>query len=161
MAEGRIVTLIELSEITGLSVRHLRRLAAAGILERVGRGKVELGQAVKALLAHVGTTAGDSLTEERTRLVRAQARRHELANAHREGELVPERLVTAFLSELSYLYTSSLESWPGRLAAELAGMTNQAEVRAVLHREVRQTRRALARKILETWHVETTDHTAA
>lgn len=81
---------------------------------------------------------------QRDRLAKAQAIKVELANAQRRGELIFADQVAEALSTLAADLSARHDALPGRLANELAGLTDPAVIRSRLLDELRAVRGAFA-----------------
>lgn len=79
-----------------------------------------------------------SVGEETARLRRAQAEQAELANAEKRRELVSTEDVMQLLLRIGAIFKSQLEAQPGRLANELAAVSDPALIRAKLRDENRR-----------------------
>lgn len=76
----------------------------------------------------------------RDRLAAEQAERVAMENAERRGELVPVGTLGEVLNDLAATLAADLEALPGRMAAELAGMTDPGQIRQRLQHECRAVR---------------------
>lgn len=111
------------------------------------RGK-SLAIRVRDLLAFLAHRDGAGLPGgERERLAREQADKVAMDNAEKRGELIPADYHADAMSSFAASVAQQLEAIPGRLAGELAGMTDPAAIRARLQDECRSARSELARTI--------------
>lgn len=84
---------------------------------------------------------------ERERLAKEQADRVALDNAKKRGELIYAWQVADVLNTMAATLSAQLDSLPGRVAGELAGMTDAADIRALLLRETRAIRSSMAEHV--------------
>lgn len=101
----------------------------------------------KELLNFLAHRTGYAAGSERERLARAQAEKFELENSRRRGELVLVSVVVEILMGMAADLTGRLEGIPGRLANELAGISDAAVIRARLLEEIRAVRAGAAEYI--------------
>jgi hypothetical protein len=87
---------------------------------------------------------------EVARLRRAQAELAELDAATRAGRLAPVEEYDAATMEALTIISTQLGGLPGRVAGELAGMTDPAKIRRYLADEINRIRNAAA-DALEQW----------
>jgi phage terminase Nu1 subunit (DNA packaging protein) len=78
------------------------------------------------------------------RIQKARAQKFELENARRRGELALVADINVLLAEIATELVSRLEAVPGRLANELAGISDAGAIRQRLLEEVRAVRSALS-----------------
>lgn len=87
---------------------------------------------------------GQGINHETARLRRVQADREELELAKSKGELMHIEDVRQVVLAANVVFASQLEALPGRLANELAALTNPALILAKLRDECRRVREAVA-----------------
>lgn len=140
-----LVTDEDLGALIGVSARQIRHLAQQGTLDRVERGRFELGASIKALIDNAAGD-GSELNKQRVRKLRAEADRVELELAKARGEVallsefekvqtarntlirtrvmeVPRRAVLALLGEKSELRWKQILTEELRLALTAAATT--------------------------------------
>jgi phage terminase Nu1 subunit (DNA packaging protein) len=152
-----------IAKLFNLTERRIQQLAKEGIIPKSERGKYSLVAVVQGYVKYLqdraaGRSAGSYRDEsdikvERKRLITAQANKIESENHKLRGELVPFELVEDVLNEMAVLYGSGIDALPGRLANELAGINEPAEIKVRLFDECRQIRIATAsllRRFAET-----------
>src|SRR6185295_17949975 len=106
----------QLAQLTGLTVRHLGRLAAAGVIRKAQRGRYALTEVIPALLAYYqnGTEGSGDLADERLKLTVAQRKEIEQRTAIRARELIPvDEVRTAFDTSMT-LVGAQLDGLGGR-----------------------------------------------
>jgi phage terminase Nu1 subunit (DNA packaging protein) len=139
-----------LAKLFHLTERRVQQLAKAGIIFKNAQGKYDLVSSVQGYVKYLQdralgrsegayTDAAD-IKVERKRLIKAQADRAETENQQQRGALVALSVVTAVFHALAILYASSIEALPGRLAHELAGLHDPAEIKQRLFTECREIR---------------------
>ena len=139
-----------LAKLFNLSERRVQQLAKDGIIPKSERGQYELIGAVRSYVRYLQDRAlgrvdgnyqdNSDIKLERKRLIKAQADKTEIENKKLRQELVAFSLVQDVLNEVAVLYGSSVDALPGRLANELAGISDPAEIRAKLFDECRNVR---------------------
>jgi len=87
---------------------------------------------------------GSKPGSQRERLAKEQADKFELENARRRGELILSSQVAEVLSTLGADLAQRHDGLPGRLANELAGISDAAQIRERLLDELRIVRGAFA-----------------
>jgi hypothetical protein len=111
------------------------------ISERKGKERLIWRKDVLKFLAHRQPFAPGS---QRERLARAQGEKVELENARRRGELILVSAAMELMSGLSADLCARLEGLPGRMANELAGISDASTIRTRLLEEVRAIRDGIA-----------------
>lgn len=152
-----------IAKLFNLTERRVQQLAKEGVIPKGERGKYDLIGAVRGYVKYLqeralGRSDGAYNDEadiklERKRLIKAQADKTESENQKLRGELVPFELVEDVLNEVAVLYGTGVDALPGRLANELAGINDPAEVKSRLFDECRRIRIATAdllRRFAET-----------
>jgi phage terminase Nu1 subunit (DNA packaging protein) len=152
-----------LAKLFNLTERRVQQLAKDGIIPRGERGKYDLVGSVRGYVKYLqeralGRTDGAynddaDIKVERKRLIKAQAAKTESETQKLRGELVPFELVEDVLNEVAVLFGTGVDALPGRLANELAGIHDPAEVKVRLFDECRRVRIATAdllRRFAET-----------
>lgn len=96
------------------------------------------------LLQFLAHRQGYAPGSERERLARAQAEKFELENARRRGELTLVALISELLKSMAADIAGRLDGLAGRLANELAGISDAAVIRERLLTECRAIRSGFA-----------------
>jgi phage terminase Nu1 subunit (DNA packaging protein) len=158
-----------LAKLFHLTERRVQQLAKEGILTKVQSGKYDLVASVQGYVKYLqeraagrmdGSYADTSdIRIERKRLIKAQADNAECEYQIRRGELVALDVVKQILNEVAVLYGSSLDALPGRLAQELAGISDPAIVKIKLFDECRQLRNLTAEHLQRFAETEEGDQT--
>jgi len=114
-------------------------------------GRYNLKAAIAAWAQyHADGKSGSNMAEEKRLLVIAQRKKIEQETRERSRELVPLADAQTAFSAAMVMIGSQLDGLPGRVAGEVAGLTEPAAVRSLLFEETRRIRDAAATK-LETW----------
>jgi phage terminase Nu1 subunit (DNA packaging protein) len=130
-----MVTDVELAGLVGVSSRRIRQLAENGTLERAGRGRYELGPALRALLEDAAGS-GSALQRERTRKVAADATRAELELAKAMGEVAPIGQIARVWALRMTIIRQGMMTLPSRVASRLVGEKDERRVNAILRDEI-------------------------
>lgn len=108
---------------------------------------VEAAQEWRRVNLEPKRTPGAVVTSEVARLKSAQAEVAELDAAARRGKVIALEDVRRAFSEAMVIIASQLDGLGGRCAAQLAGMTDAAEIRRFLLNETRRIRAAAADRL--------------
>lgn len=146
-----------LAKLFHLTERRVQQLAKEGIIPKGAKGKYELVGSVRGYVKYLHDRAlGRSdatytdptdIRIERKRLIKAQAERAEQENQKQRGELIALYQVTHLLNELTVLYAASIEALPGRLAQELVGLHDPADIKQRLFIACRDIRSGVANQL--------------
>jgi hypothetical protein len=133
------LTLDQQADLTGVSARTITNWQAEGLPKK----------ATARQLAHfiAKRPQTQSTGSKKQALAAAQAEKFQLENARRRGELVLLEDVISMLSTMAADLVGLLEGLPGRLANELAGITDAGVIRERLLQECRAIRLAIAESI--------------
>ncbi|MCA3645992.1 MAG: hypothetical protein IOC54_01435 [Methylobacterium sp.] len=111
------ISIERLAEIIDVTPRWVRKHVEAGTITRVGRGKVSLKQAVRALIADAKRNADrDAEAASRATLNALRAKREELKLAIISEEFMPVSEANALLDEVVGVIRFSFEAMPARVA---------------------------------------------
>lgn len=105
---------------------------------------IDLAEAVNWEIEQAKTEAQAPVQTERARLQREQADRIALENALRRGELVKTADIAAMIRKAGVILRAELDGMSGRLAGELAGMSEVPEIRSRLLGECRRVQQAFS-----------------
>lgn len=120
-SDAPLVRTAELAEFLGLTSRRLAQLASDGILKPKKRGYYDLKAATRAYVTFLRERAkGQAAADEKARLVKAQADKHELANAKARGELVSLEAVKAEWAAICVDLRAKMLALPARVQARAA-----------------------------------------
>lgn len=129
-----------LAECLGVTKRMVSKLAEDGIIERIGRGKYDLGECVKAYIEfrisgvkNKGPRSLDSIKAEHEVL---KMRKTELALRQIEGKLHRADDVKRFWTSMAAAVKSRLLAIPVKVTPEVAGLEDRAEIQKILSREI-------------------------
>jgi phage terminase Nu1 subunit (DNA packaging protein) len=137
-----VVSTKQAAKLCRMSEERLRQCHVAGEVRQVERGKYLVDDLFAFMRSRVERKPAVRGSEH-ARLARAQARRVELENERRVGELLPADMVQETLNGAAATLRLQLESLPGRLASELALLTDAAVIRERIQVEVRAIRHAV------------------
>jgi len=142
------------AKLFDLTERRIQQLSKDGIIPKSIDGKYELVGVVRSYVKYLQVRAQGrqdaaytdptDIRLERKRLIKAQADNAECEHQIKRGELVAFSVVENLLNEVAVLYGSSLDALPGRLAQELAGLSDAAVIKNRLFDECRQLRNLTA-----------------
>lgn len=128
-----IANLLELTE------RRLQQLVAEGWIPRAVRGQYSLRDSVRGYIRYLKQHQRENTRgNETSRLARAQAIKVEMENFRRMGELAVWSQVDELMRGLIVQMKSAHEGLPGRLASELAAITDPPAVYKRLQAELRR-----------------------
>jgi hypothetical protein len=129
---GTIAKLLMLDE------RRIQQLVKEGWIPKADRGRYHLITAVQGYVKYLREHGRESSRgTEHARLARAQANKVEMENYRRMGELQVTAQVEETMQGLVVMMKSSHEGLPGRLASELAGISEPPRVYIRLQTELR------------------------
>lgn len=148
-----LVTDEDLGALIGVSARQIRHLAQQGTLDRVERGRFELGASIKALIDNAAGD-GSELNKQRVRKLRAEADRVELELAKARGEVALISEFEAVQVARNTLICVNVMNVPRRSALRLLGEKDEATFKRVLTEELR-----LALKTAATSELDLKDET--
>ena len=131
-----LVTDAELGDLIGVGARHIRRMAEQGTLDRVERGRFELGASIRALIDNAAGD-GSELNKQRVRKLRAEADRVELELAKARGEVALISEFEAVQVARNTLIQVNVMNVPRRAALRLLGEKDEATFKRVLAEELR------------------------
>lgn len=131
-----LVTDAELGDLIGVGARHIRRMAEQGTLDRVERGRFELGASIRALIDNAAGD-GSELNKQRVRKLRAEADRVELELAKARGQVALISEFEAVQVARNTLICVNVMNVPRRAALRLLGEKDEATFKRVLAEELR------------------------
>lgn len=126
---SQCVSTEDLAEVLGVTARRVRQLGNEGVLHQSGRDEWPLGVNVRAYHEYRVKVAQAERGSDRDRLARAQAQKVEMENLRRRGELYPAEMVLETLQVIAAAIVAQRLGQAGRLANELAAITDPAIVR--------------------------------
>jgi phage terminase Nu1 subunit (DNA packaging protein) len=134
----------QFAELMGVAKQSVTQWIDAGMPCARGRGKghlvtVTLEQAMPWVLAR-----REPAGSQRERLAKEQADKVAIDNAAKRGEVVFLPMVSDVLNEMAATLAGQLDALPGRVASELAGLTDPGQIRGRLLDETRGIRGAIA-----------------
>ncbi len=153
MRKNKIVSVDELSAEINLSDRRIQQLVKAKVFKKESRGKYDLLDcSIKLIKVYQEKNSGkDAETKDskknRARLLNAQADEKEIEVAIKKAEFLPIEIFQNTVNELVAICAMGLEAIPGRMANELAGISEPAEVQQQLLEEIRNIRGSLSESL--------------
>ncbi|WP_423191992.1 hypothetical protein [Cupriavidus sp. H18C2] len=131
------VTDADLAALFDMTTRWVRKCAEDGVIERTGRNKYRLGDAVPALIAHqTGGDVGEEINKARLRKITADATLAELELAKARGDVAMvsefERVQAAKYAIIKY----NVLRVPQRAVLQLLGETNETAFKQKLREEL-------------------------
>lgn len=130
-----LVTDAQLAAIVGVEPRQIRRYAEAGTIERDGRNKYNLAEAVQALMAEAAGS-GSALTKARTRKVEAEAIMAEIELAKSRSEVASIAAFHAVQAHTATLIRTGMLNVPQRVVSQIVGSTDETHIKAALRKEI-------------------------
>lgn len=125
-----------------LGARRVRELTSRGVLTQAASG-YDLKASVAAYLTFLRSHTG-SVTDERSRLLKAQADMGELKVRQRTGELVSRTAVATKLFTEHRRIRDQLLNIPSRVSGLLAAESDQQKIHAVLTTEIHNVLKELS-----------------
>ena len=157
------------AKLFDLSERRIQQLAKDGIIPKSVNGNYEFVGVVRGYVKYLQARAAGrqdahytdptDIRLERKRLIKAQADNAECEHQIKRGALVALDIVEQVLNEVAVLYGSSLDALSGRLAQELAGISDAAIIKAKLFDECRHIRNLTAGRLERFAEAQTSDPT--
>jgi len=141
-----------LATITHYGVRHIQQLARTErpdgkgmVVVRVGRNQYDFLRTIEGIILHIRGLADEvdhskEAQHEKVRLLSAQRKRHEIAAAVIQGDLVSFDETMERFVNFATLFVSDLEALPGRLTPDMARETSPDIIHDKIRDEVRQVR---------------------
>ena len=134
------VTTKELSQILGISDRQVQNHAAAGLFNKLSRGKFDLCQCVRAYLDYkMDDLMGNSeeLTAQRTALLKKKNKLADLEIKEKEGELVNYEKIRTQVFGYARIFRDTMLTLPDRLAPILAAEQDRNKIHNIMTLEIR------------------------
>lgn len=138
-------------ELFGLASSQFHQLARLGVFKQTEKGVYDLRGSIKGYVDyHRDGETGSTVAEERRLLIIAQRKQIEQRTKVEAGEQVALDDARRAFEAAMVMVATQLDAIPGRMAGELAGVTDPAEIRATLLHEVRRVREAASAE-LQDW----------
>jgi phage terminase Nu1 subunit (DNA packaging protein) len=123
------VSIIAFAALLGLSARRVHQQINEGKVRPAGRGTVELGGSIRALLADAREgRLSAPLSDARAQVARARARSLEIANAQAENRLMLVEDHDGILDRVAGLFLEGVGSLPARIAGNDIRLRHKVEV---------------------------------
>jgi len=145
MSEFPLLSGPELGRLLGITGRTVLRLHANGVLPREGK-RYDAFACVPAYITYVkhNSEASGDLAAAKLRLTDAQRQAIERKNAVAERRVIHVADVEQTLERVGVLIGGQLDGLGGRLAGDLATMSDPALIRRTIFDECRRIRNAMA-----------------
>lgn len=128
-----------IAALLDLTERRLQQLVAEGWIPRPMRGQYSLRDSVRGYIRYLKQHSRENTRgNETARLARAQATKVEMENFRRMGELAAWPQVDEVMRGLVVQMKSGHDSLPGRLASELAAISEPPRIYQRLQTELRR-----------------------
>ena len=137
------------SKLANMSERRYRQLASEEVVPGVKKGKVPFIEAIQALFAYkdklISGSGNLSLTDERTRLTKAQADKAELDLQENRNDLTRVDGVEMAAFKAGNATKESMLNIPDRVSSLLAAESNKNKIYKMLTTEINQVLEVLAK----------------
>lgn len=146
--QNREVSTSELAAIIGKTPQWISQLTRDGILEKIGRGKYNLADAIQAYIKHIEGESSDGKISYRDEKAEHERVKKEIAMLELEekrNNLHTTADVQDAWGELLVDFRGRLSSLPPKLANELSHMTDAKEIRILLEDRINFALRELAK----------------
>lgn len=161
-----VVNKAEFAAIIGKSPKWVGELIEKGMPATGGGGrgvqvKIDSVRAIEWLIQHelgkhidLDDTEGGSSKKDSEDIALKRTRREVLEHKLKQMrlEVVPINTVTDIVLQFASIWSSSLDGLSSRVCGVIAGMTDAAEIRQVLHGETRQIRASTADSLRSAIH---------
>lgn len=138
------VSVSELAAVLGLSANRIYQMTTDGILQKTGRGRFLLADAVQR---YVGFITKEPVTEDEQKMEKARRMAEVQLKASKakivgleadelQGKMHRSEDVEAMTADLLYAVRGALIALPGRLAVDVAQAGTAAEASEVIRQEV-------------------------
>ena len=131
-----------IAKLLNISPRRIQQLVALGVISRGERGRYDLLRCTRGYVTYlqqeVERIESSGISDERVRLVAAQADHKELEVAALHRSLLPRDGVLEAWEQLRAAFRARCLQIPGKLSARLALIQDRSEVQAALTAEIRQ-----------------------
>src|SRR5262245_27690464 len=117
------MTAKELAALIGVVERTVRKLEAAGVVVKAGRGRYRRDESVRRYCDHLRKASVATAADERARLARAKADWQEMKNESARGSLIEAAGVESAWSDILRGVRAGLLAVPGRVQQRLAHLT--------------------------------------
>lgn len=129
------------SQLLDLSTRRVQQLVTEGVIPKPESGKYDLVKAIHGYINYLRRQIREgeevSITDQRKRLVKAQAEKQELDNQRKKGELLPADLIHVVLVDVLSRVRTNLLGISGRIAPQVSGLTDRRQARSLIENVVR------------------------
>lgn len=140
-----------LAQFLGISSRWVQQMTKDGVLQQEAGGKYLLGKSVQAYILYKSGGSENisanpkELLAERIKLTRAKAVKEDLEARLMEGELLDGEIVEEELLSLVNAFKTKIRAIPTKLAPRILGLTEEAQVQAIMKGTIDEALRELSR----------------
>jgi len=128
----------KLAAIMDLTPRRIQQLAKEGLPAGSGRGRWPLLECLHWYIRQLRLNKPEgTIKDERARLERAKADKVELEVAELKGGLISIEDANAAIQRILATLRLEMLGLPGRMAAQLATISNPARIKAIVDEEIR------------------------
>ncbi|WP_354682266.1 type IV toxin-antitoxin system AbiEi family antitoxin domain-containing protein [Cupriavidus necator] len=127
----------DLAALVGVSPRWVREFAKRGALERIGRNKYRLGDALPALVAELtGGDIGEQISKARLAKLTADAEMAQLELVKAKALVAPVEQMQRVMESTFVEVRTNMRNLPSRTVSMLIGETNERRFKDVMLAEI-------------------------
>jgi len=135
----------DIAEILNVSDRWIQKLSKEGVIPKPVKGEYELGATVKAYVGFLqGKVSGDEVAQVRKAVEDEKLRKIRLENDAREGNVIYVDEARHIINEMAASVKLFTNSIPGRMANELAIVSEPAIIKKMLLNEIRSAQESIS-----------------
>lgn len=140
-----------LAQFLGISPRWVQQMTKDGVLQQEAGGKYLLGKSVQAYILYKSGGSENvvanpkELLAERIKLTRAKAVKEDLEARLMEGELLDSEIVEDELVSMLNAFKTRIRAIPTKLAPRVLGLSEEAQVQAVMKGTIDEALKELSR----------------
>lgn len=137
-----------IAKLLNITERRVQQLAKEGVIPKPIKGEYDLVGSVQGYVTYLQEKVkGADIAASRRTFEQERIRKIRMENDEREGRLLQFDDVKNALNEMMVLLRGQLESIPGRVASELAGVSDAGVIRHTLLNEIRRTESTAAEQL--------------
>ncbi len=147
--EPTTVPIGRICELTGLTQRHVQRLAKEGVIPKAKRGEYPLDESIQGYIKYLQ----DKVSHRDTAAIQREIKEEEL-RALREkndvtlGQAVPLEEIDRLIIAVSSRFATAVDALGPQYEAELEGAESRKEIRQILDRASTQIRKDTADELV-------------
>ncbi len=136
-----VVSTQELSNVIGITTRHINRLDDEGVFKKIGRGQYKLCESVQTYIANYVRQKDDddsevSYSEEKALLTKAQREKAEIELAELREEMYRSDYIIPIFQELLLGVRNRMLAIPQRCAPQVMAADELIDVQEIIKREI-------------------------